>query len=93
VVGDAPFDRIELERSVATVVPGTARTILVKSPEDTVLRKLAWYRLGREVSDRQWSDLEGILAVQGEDLDRDHLRRWAPRLGVEDLLERLLANG
>jgi hypothetical protein len=30
---------------------------------------LQWYRLGGEVSERQWSDIAGILAVA--DLNRD----------------------
>jgi hypothetical protein len=38
--------------------------IYVATPEDTVLAKLAWYRLGDEISDRQWRDILGVLAVQ-----------------------------
>lgn len=58
----------------------------VKSPEDTILRKLLWYRMGGEVSDRRWSDILGVVQVQGERLDRDYLAKWAPQLRVEDLL-------
>ena len=58
--------------------------------EDTVLQKLAWYRRGGETSDRQWSDVLGVLKVQAERVDGDYLRRWAARLGVSDLLERAL---
>ena len=31
------------------------------SPEDTVLSKLEWYRMGGEVSDRQWRDTPSAL--------------------------------
>lgn len=58
--------------------------------EDTVLSKLRWYRLGGEISEMQWNDLRGILRVAGERLDREYLYCWAPRLGVVDLLDRLL---
>lgn len=58
--------------------------------EDTVLNKLRWYRAGGESSERQWSDLRGILEFSGDRLDLDYLNFWAPRLGVADLLERLL---
>ncbi len=64
------------------------RTLRVKSAEDTILRKLQWFRLGGEVSDRQWTDVLGILANQEAALDFDYLRRWARELEVSDLLER-----
>jgi hypothetical protein len=62
----------------------------VATAEDTVLRKLEWYRAGGETSERQWNDLLGICRAMGENLDVGWLRRWAAGLGVEDLLERLL---
>jgi hypothetical protein len=62
----------------------------VKSAEDTVLRKLQWFRDGGEVSDRQWNDVLGILLTQGSRLDEGHLREWAEALGVADLLDRAL---
>jgi len=42
-------------------------------------------------SDRQLGDAAGIVAVQGPDLDRNHLERWARELDVERVLEDLLA--
>lgn len=62
----------------------------VATAEDTILNKLRWYRAGGETSSQQWNDLRGILQVSGARLDREYLRLWAPRLGVVDLLERLL---
>jgi hypothetical protein len=66
--------------------PG-ARKVFVASPEDVVLRKLEWFRLGGETSERQWSDLLGVLRVQGATLDLNYLRRWASELDVQDLLD------
>jgi hypothetical protein len=57
------------------------------SPEDTVLSKLEWYRIGGEVSDRQWRDILGILKTRAGELDLDYLRKWAADLHVGDLLE------
>lgn len=60
------------------------------SPEDTILSKLEWYRLGGEVSDRQWRDILGVMKTRAEDLDFAYLLAWARELEVSDLLERAL---
>ncbi len=88
--GRSPFDRMEFARLGRHRLEDLPRELAVKSAEDTVLRKLEWYRLGTEVSDRQWSDVLGVIRTQGDRLDVDYLRRWAPELGVADLLERAL---
>lgn len=92
VLGDTPFDRVQLERRrLSPVLAGSDRRVFVSSPEDLILRKLGWYRLGGGVSDRQWRDVLGVIKVQAERLDLDHLRRWATVLGLWVLLERALA--
>ena len=63
----------------------------VSTAEDTILRKLEWYRAGGETSERQWNDVRGILQMSGVRLDIEYLRSWAKFLRVRDLLERLLA--
>lgn len=93
VSGHGAFDRNELSRAaLQRLTEDSPRDVLVKSPEDTVLRKLQWYRLGGETSDRQWTDILGIIRTQGDRLDRGYLRHWAGTLEVEDLLERALAD-
>jgi hypothetical protein len=62
----------------------------VASAEDILLAKLQWYRAGGEVSDRQWSDIGGLLATN-PDLDFEYTGSWAARLGVQDLLAKALA--
>ena len=60
------------------------------SPEDVILSKLEWYRMGGEVSDRQWRDVLGVLKTREGELDLEYLHKWAGELKVEDLLERVL---
>jgi hypothetical protein len=60
------------------------------SPEDTILSKLEWYRLGGEVSERQWRDILGVLKTRAGELDLAYLKKWASELKVADLLERVL---
>lgn len=87
-----PFDRAQFERRTAQVVTTEPeRTAYVASAEDTVLTKLEWYRMGGEVSERQWRDVLGVLKVQAGRLDLAYLRRWAAELRVADLLEKALA--
>lgn len=84
-----PFDDAEFaRRREVEVRPGV--TLFIKSPEDTILRKLLWYREGGEVSDRQWRDVLGVLSGQEGRLDLAYLKAWSERLKVDDLLGRAL---
>jgi len=84
------WSREEMARARAedVDVPEGRVTIRFASPEDTLLHKLIWYKMGNQVSDRQWGDILGVLKVQGEALDQEYLDRWAPLLDVLDLLLR-----
>jgi uncharacterized membrane protein YcaP (DUF421 family) len=61
----------------------------VFAPEDVILYKLQWFRLGQEVARQQLADVAGILLAKAGHLDEEYLTRWAAELKVEDLLERL----
>lgn len=86
------FDQEELRRAQQEVLLEGTRSFNVASPEGTILNKLEWYRMGGEVSDRQWNDILGVLKVQGTDLDMNYLQKWAASLNVIDLLERALVD-
>lgn len=86
------FDRQQLARRIGEQVGGAAgERVWLLSPEDVVLAKLEWFRLGGESSERQWRDVLGVIVTQSAALDTSYLREWAGRLGVSDLLERALA--
>jgi hypothetical protein len=92
VAGGTPLDKKQLYRrlrvQVATDPDGW---LYVYTPEDILLQKLRWYRMGKEVSDRQWRDIIGIVLVQEDRLDGTYLRHGAEVLGVSDLLQRALS--
>lgn len=75
--GDMPVDifvvSIPLHESAARRTVQVAllgKTIRILSAEDLTLFKLLFFR-GKDLV-----DIERILAVQGEKLDRDYIRRW-----------------
>lgn len=85
------FDKVQLERrQQAVIATDPEQSVYVVSPEDIILAKLEWYRMGGEVSERQWRDVLGVLKTRAGELDLDYLRKWAKELKVTDLLERAL---
>lgn len=85
------FSRQQLARRLLEkIAPDAPQGIYVATAEDTILAKLSSYRAGGEVSEVQWADVRGIVGAQGEELDFEYLREWSERIGVRDLLEKLL---
>jgi hypothetical protein len=81
VAGGTPLDAMQLERRL-TVDLGDARILHIHPPEDILLQKLRRYQMGREVSDRQWRDVLGIVRTQSSRLDThglSHAIRTRPR--------------
>ncbi len=91
-LGSEPFDEIEFARRRAVPVGPAGEPLVIKSAEDSVLRKLLWFREGGEVSDKQWRDIVSILRVSRDALDRAHLSQWARRLRCEELLARAVGD-
>ncbi len=86
-----PFLRSQLARAqIQTFTFETEVSAKFASPEDVILSKLEWYRMGGEVSDHQWRDILGVLKTRAGELDLTYLRKWAGELKVADLLERAL---
>jgi hypothetical protein len=85
-----PFDRSVLDRRVPHTFTTDPKVVLdVVTPEDSVLLKLECYRIGGEISDRQWNDVLGVMRTQGDRLDAAYLDHWAAEIGVKDLLDRV----
>ncbi len=84
---ERPFERSRFLRRVR--LPAGAHQFWVASAEDMVLVKLEWFRLGGEISDKQWRDVLALLLTSAQ--DRAYLQEWSQQLAVEDLLEKALA--
>jgi hypothetical protein len=86
--GYEPFDESEFSRRKASSCEPAASRLSLKSPEDTVLRKLLWFREGGEVSEKQWRDIVSVLRISGDTMSDAYLDTWASRLSLEGLLAR-----
>lgn len=88
VLKNRKFDRQSMTRRCTDTLHDEDKSyqIYLSSPEDILLAKLEWYRLGAEISDRQWNDIISVMKVQQNTLDRAYLEKWAVELGVHDLL-------
>ncbi len=69
----------------------TAKKVSFVSPEDIILLKLDWFKQSGGNSERQWSDVLGVLASQKDSLDFDYLKTWAKKLGLNELLQKTIA--
>ena len=91
VFGSRAYDREAFHRRARMPFGAELqRSAYVQTPEDVVLAKLKWYRIGGEVSDLQWRDVLGILKMQAGSLYEAYLHRWAAEEGLQDLLDRAL---
>jgi hypothetical protein len=77
--------------AVYTLFTGEPLELAVATPEDVILSKLRRFHMGGKVSEQQWHDVLGVIAVQGDELDLGYLGEWAEYLGVRNLLEKALA--
>jgi hypothetical protein len=85
------FDQMQFKRRVKqTISNDPDHVVYIASVEDNILAKLEWYRMGNEISERQWQDVIGMLKTQGSKIESDYLNYWANELGVSDLLEKAL---
>ncbi len=83
-----PFAQQEMRRAREDVLELGSRPFFFASPEDMILAKLDWWKLGGGVSNRQWNDIVEIMKEKHAALDIAYLRQSAPMLGIADLLEK-----
>ena len=82
-----PFSVEEFARRREAEVLGT--NVTIASAEDVILSKLEWAKMAG--SERQITDVAGILRTQGADIDVEYVERWVAVLGVQSEWERASA--
>jgi hypothetical protein len=86
-----PLGAQELDRAVFLAGSGLSKAATpFVTAEDILLAKLHWFKIGGDVSEVQWRDVQGILRSCGPTLDHEYLQQSAEKLGVLALLEKAL---
>lgn len=90
IPGERGYDELQVDRArPGALLPG--RAIFIASPEDVILKKLEYFKLGQ--SDKHLRDITGMIRVLGwsekplsgdPGIDRAYIEQWALRLGVMD---------
>ena len=83
VLGNRPYELEEFRRRIPHREMG--RTLWLATPEDLILSKLDWFRLGGECSERHWRDVIGLLQIHGPSLDLAYIEHWVAQLGLAGL--------
>lgn len=78
------WGRQQLSRRRTTELqPGL--TVQVASPEDIIISKMRYYKEGG--SDKHLRDCAGVLAVQGDLIERDYIVRWSEHFELMPIWE------
>jgi len=80
IAEDCEHGRAALQRRQLVAVSGNP--VYVASPEDVILAKLRWAKLGG--SNRQLQDVAGIVSTQGDSLDFAYLERWVREFSLQE---------
>jgi hypothetical protein len=83
-----PMNRTAFDRRRSVEVDGCRLTLA--SPEDVILSKLLWWRLGGGTSERQLRDVAGVVEIQGEALDMAYIDGWLAELDLRPVWDAAL---
>ena len=90
VYKDNAYQKNVIERSVEDTLVENEQSSKFRfaTPEDIIINKLAWYKMGGKVSERQWLDILGVIKIQRDSLDKKYLKKWSIKLELIKLLEK-----
>jgi hypothetical protein len=85
---DSPWFAARLLRAVRKRVRPDFEAVFA-SPEDVILKKLEYFRIGE--SEKHLQDIEGVLGVCGDQIDREYIARWSQTLGLTEIWQLVLS--
>lgn len=95
VYKDDLYQQNAIERRVEDTLVENDRSskFCFATPEDIIINKLNWYKMGDKVSERQWLDVIGVIKIQMDSLDKEYLKKWSKKLELIELLEKAFIDG
>ncbi|MGO9114783.1 MAG: hypothetical protein ACLP9L_36670 [Thermoguttaceae bacterium] len=87
-LSDDEFDQQRFARKIQGNFLG--RPVYLLTAEDVIVTKLRWYKALNRSKDKD--DARGVIAVQGDRLDWDYIRRWCHLHDTRELLEAVRAS-
>ncbi len=82
VLKNEQFETSRMKRKIAKEING--QTVYFISPEDLIISKLQWRQISP--SSRHMEDIESILKISGDILDKEYLNRWIEKLDLEKII-------
>lgn len=90
-LSDDPHDQSRFSRRVAVFDDSLGCEVFIPTPEDVIVTKLRWEKLGKRGKDA--TDVRDVIAVLGDDaLDWDYIHRWTEAHGTRALLDEIRAS-
>lgn len=90
-LSDDPHDQSRYERRVSVFDDSLGCSVFIPTPEDVIVTKLRWERLGKRGKDA--NDVRDVIGVLGDDaLDWDYIHRWTAEHGTRQLLDEIRAS-
>lgn len=93
VTKDREFERDQFKRSKKDTIVSeelNSPSFYFCSPEDSILAKMEWYKLSNKTSDRQKSDIIGIIAVNKDKLDFNYIKKHVKKMNLEEVWKEIL---
>ena len=86
-----PLSKTEMDRRIRyQVTEEKGEELYLASAEDIILSKLEWYKSGGFVSDRQWTDVLGVIQVCSDNLNYEYLMNTAEKKKMTELVNKAL---
>ncbi|MFZ4733899.1 MAG: hypothetical protein ACOYK7_15270, partial [Pirellulales bacterium] len=82
-LGNDPHDRERFARRTRQPLPECDGEAWVATAEDVLVQKLRWARR------KDLDDAVNLIAVSGDHIDWEYVRRWTVAHGTDELLARL----